>query len=140
MICFDMDGTIADLYAIEDWLERLENLDPLPYEIARPLINMSLLARLLHKAQKAGYKISVISWTAKNSTEEYDQQVDRAKREWLARHLPSVAWDEIIIVPYGSPKSDYGRGILFDDNESIRNEWAGTAYPPEEIFNVLRRL
>mgnify|MGYP003560240319 CR=1 FL=1 len=25
MVCFDMDGTIADLYGVDNWLEYLEN-------------------------------------------------------------------------------------------------------------------
>lgn len=140
MICFDMDGTIADLYAIEDWFNKLRNSDPSPYETAKPMLNMSLLARLLHKVQKAGYEIAIISWVSKDTTEEYAEQVNRAKRQWLAKHLPSVAWDSIEILPYGAPKNAYGRGILFDDNEAIRAEWGETAYPPEEIFNVLKSL
>ena len=34
-ICFDMDGTIADLYGVEGWLEDLEHFSPRPYEMAR---------------------------------------------------------------------------------------------------------
>ena len=34
MICFDMDGTIADLYAVENWLPMLRAFDPTPYEVA----------------------------------------------------------------------------------------------------------
>ena len=31
MICFDMDGTIADLYAVPGWLEKLRAEDATPY-------------------------------------------------------------------------------------------------------------
>lgn len=139
-ICFDMDGTIADLYGVEGWLEMLRSFDPTPYEIAKPLINMSALARLLHKAQKLGYTIKVISWLSLKTTEEYNLAVTTAKIEWLRAHLPSVEFDEIIITEYGVPKQELGEGILFDDNADIRKEWNGKAYEPSEILEVLREL
>ena len=56
-IWFDMDGTIADLYGVEGWLEMLMNEDATPYAIAKPLVNLSALARLMHKAQRNGFEI-----------------------------------------------------------------------------------
>ena len=47
-ICFDMDGTLADLYGVPDWLAKLRSFDPTPYKVAKPLLNMAVLARLLH--------------------------------------------------------------------------------------------
>ena len=139
-ICFDMDGTLVDLYGVEGWLEMLRSFDPTPYKIAKPLINMAVLARLLHKAQRLGYVIKVISWCSLESTEEYDLAVEQAKKEWLQAHLPSVEFDEIIITEYGVPKSTCGSGILFDDNAEVRNEWVDTAYEPSEILDILREL
>lgn len=66
-IFFDMDGTIADLYGVENWLDYLINADALPYEIAKPLIRLSALAKILNRLQKQGYKIGVISWLAKTA-------------------------------------------------------------------------
>ena len=37
-IWFDMDGTIADLYGVENWLEMLIAEDPTPYAVAKPLL------------------------------------------------------------------------------------------------------
>lgn len=139
-IYFDMDGTIANLYKVEGWLGYLINEDTTPYEVAQPMMNFSALARLLHKLQKNGYTIGIISWTAKNSTEEYNIRVARAKREWLKKHLPSVQFDEIHIVEYGTPKSTCGKGILFDDEEKNRLEWNGTAYNVSNILEVLKNL
>ena len=45
VFCFDMDGTIADLYADPNWLPKLRAYDPTPYINAKPLVNMSRLAR-----------------------------------------------------------------------------------------------
>ena len=53
-IYFDMDGTIADLYAVDNWLAKLRSSDPSPYAEAETLLNMSHLARLLHKVQALG--------------------------------------------------------------------------------------
>ena len=139
-IYFDMDGTIANLYNVDGWLEYLINRDTTPYEVAQPMVNFSTLARLLHKLQRNGYTIGIISWTAKNSTEEYNERVAQAKRQWLAKHLPSVSFDEIHIVEYGTPKSTCGNGILFDDEERNRLEWNGTAYNVNNILEVLRNL
>ena len=139
-IYFDMDGTIANLYGVDGWLDYLINKETTPYEIARPMVNFSYLARLLNKLQRNGYTIGIISWTAKNSTEEYNARVARAKREWLKKHLPSVRFDEIHIVEYGTPKSTCGKGILFDDEEKNRLEWNGTAYNVNNILEVLRNL
>ena len=139
-ICFDLDGTIADLYAVNGWLDMLINQDPTPYRVAEPMLNMSAFARLLHKAQRLGYEIVVLSWLAKNSTTEYDNAVTIAKLEWLKIHLPSVEWNEIIIVPYGTPKHEMSSGILFDDEEHNRNMWGQGAYEPSEILEFLRGL
>lgn len=139
-ICFDMDGTLADLYGVENWLDSLCSFDPTPYEIAKPLINMSALARLIHKVQKLGYTVKVISWLSKTSNTEYDRLVTTAKIEWLRKHLPSVEFNEIIIVKYGVPKSTLGNGILFDDNTEIRNEWKGLAFEPTNILNILKEI
>ena len=66
-IWFDMDGTIADLYGVAGWLDDLIARNTRPYEVARGIGNLALIARLLNKAQKNGHKIGIISWTAKNA-------------------------------------------------------------------------
>jgi hypothetical protein len=142
-IWFDMDGTIADLYAVENWLPMLRAYDPTPYALAKPLVHMATLARLLHKAQANGYKVGVISWGSKVSTPAYDAAVTAAKVAWLKRHLPSVNWDEIHVVPYGTPKQSFARSdadVLFDDEERNRSNWTGTAYDVNNIFGVLASL
>lgn len=141
-IIFDMDGTIADLYAVSGWLEMLREFDETPYAVAEPMVNMSLLARMLHKAQNNGFEVCVVSWCAKGSTAEYDERTANAKLDWLADHLPSVRFDEIAIVPYGISKSMFAdeNDILFDDNADIRDEFIGRAFEPKDIFEVLRKL
>lgn len=141
-IYFDMDGTIADLYADPNWLPKLRAYDPTPYANAKPLVNMGRLARYIHKAQANGYRVGIISWLSKESTTEYDRAVTLAKLEWLTAHLPSVQFDEIHIVAYGTPKreviAEQVGAILFDDEERNRNEWGGFAYEPSRIFEILK--
>ena len=99
-IWFDMDGTIADLYGIENWLEMLIAHDETPYAIAKPIINLSVLARLMNKVQRKGFEICIVSALAKDSTAEYDERARNAKIKWLTNHLKSVYFDEIRFVPY----------------------------------------
>lgn len=141
---FDMDGTIADLYAVEDWLPKLRSADETPYEEAVPMLTMNLFANLLNRLkEEQGYKIGIVSWLAKNSDEDYDARVTKAKMTWLDNHLHSVEFDEIHIVKYGTPKHeivDNPLGILFDDEEKNRENWLGTAYDVDNIIEVLKSL
>ena len=140
-IWFDMDGTIADLYGVADWLPMLIARDTRPYEIAKGIGNLALIARLLNKAQKNGHEIGIISWTAKDAEPAYDKRVENAKREWLHKHLPSVTWNEIKVVKYGTDKGTAtGGGILFDDEEPNRKAWGEGAHTPAEIIEVLKTL
>lgn len=139
-IWFDMDGTIADLYGVENWLEKIIALNPSPYTEARPLLNLRSLARVLNRLRKNGYKIGIVSWLSKTSTTDYDELVTRAKKNWLRVHLGSVEFDRVDILPYGIPKEIGRDGILFDDEKPNRDRWTGTAYDVENILEVLRSL
>jgi hypothetical protein len=142
-IFFDMDGTIADLYGVENWLDYLLASDALPYEIAKPLVKLSALARVLNRLQKQGYRIGVISWLSKNSNTAYDEKVTKAKQEWLRKHLASVTFDEVNIVAYGTPKQNFAKtanDILFDDEEKNRNNWTGKAFDVNDIMKILKGM
>lgn len=142
-INFDMDGTFVNLYGVENWLEYLLNEDATPYEIAKPLFNMSLFARYLNKLQKNGWEIAIVTWLSKNATNDYNRKVANAKMEWLNRHLPSVEWDRVTILEYGTPKQiycDYEGDILFDDELNNRANWNGVAFDVENIIEVLKTL
>lgn len=141
-IWFDMDGTIADLYAVDNWLSMLRAFDSTPYAEAKPMLRMNTLARMLNTLQAKGHEVCVISWCSKESTAEYDEAVKQAKLAWLAKHLASVHWDSIQIVQYGQNKWDTCKeGILFDDEARNREAWKnGQAFEPCEIMEVLKRL
>lgn len=142
-INFDMDGTIADLYGVENWLDYLIAEDTTPYAVATPLLRLSALARRLNTLQRNGYNLAVISWLSKSGSPEYNERVTAVKMAWLAKHLPSVHWDRITIVPYGTPKENFcfsPADILFDDEERNRNNWTGRAYGVENIMEILKEI
>ena len=146
-IWFDMDGTIADLYAVENWLPKLRAYDASPYADAAPLLRLCDLARTLHKLQRAGYTIGIISWLSKDPDPAYGEAVIAAKQVWLHQHLPSVRWDYIEISSYGTPKSIIAHiqpdDLLFDDEMQNIEEWekaGGVGYFPENIMEILRSL
>ena len=148
VFCFDMDGTIADLYAVEGWLADLRAFSPRPYMEARPMMNFSALARQLNAAQRHGARLVIISWSSKESNKDFDAAVRKAKMEWLNSHLPSVEWDAIYVVPYGTNKANVcgvmGEDfILFDDESRNRDQWEefdGLAFNPSDIASILRRF
>lgn len=141
-IWLDMDGTIADLYGVENWLPMLEAQNDKPYRIAKPLVRLATLARLLNNRQRKGYRVCVISALAKNSTNAYDTAVMKAKLVWLKKHLASVRFDEIRFVPYTYIKNDANRGndILFDDEARHLNAWTGMAIPATDLLTGLKAL
>lgn len=141
-LVFDMDGTIANLYGVENWLNDLRAYNPRPYEVATPIYDMDTLVTILYILKKQGWKIAVTSWLSMDSTAEYDKAVRIAKREWLERyHFPC---DEIHIVKYGTTKANCtrhlgGYQVLVDDNEKVRNGWnLGETINANE--NILEKL
>ena len=146
-IYFDMDGTIADLYGTPDWLKHLIAEEATPYAEAVPLIRFATFARYIHLLQSVGFTIGIISWLSKNASLEYENIVAETKKEWLNKHLPSVKFDEIHILPYGTPKEQVvcgSQNILFDDEENNRLAWeengAGIALDETHILDMLRWL
>ena len=142
-ICFDMDGTIANLYGVENWLEYLIAENVKPYAEAEVMLNMNSLARILNKLQKQGNEIVVVSWLSKCGSPEYDKAVTDAKKSWLKKHLGSVKFNEINIVRYGFNKNNFCKSendILFDDEEKNRNDWTGKAYNVNNILEVLKAI
>ena len=142
-IYFDMDGTIANLYGVENWLDYLVTGKTKPYREAKPLVNMRQLAKLLNSLQAQGWKIGIISWLSKSGSDEYGERVAKTKEKWLAKHLSSVQFDEIKIAKYGTPKqflADHPFGILFDDEQPNRDAWVGEAYDVHNILQVLTAI
>jgi hypothetical protein len=145
VLVFDMDGTIADFYGVDNWLDDLNNYCTRPYEIAKPLYDMVELVNLLEELKKIGYIIAITTWLSANSTKEYDDRVRKAKLEWLKKY--SFPYDEIHLVKYGTTKANCTRKlggfqILVDDNEKVRKGWnlGATINANEDIIEKLKEL
>lgn len=126
VVVFDMDGTVADLYAVSGWLECLEREDVRPYVEAQPLYNMAELRDVLLSLKDNGWRVVVTSWLSKGSSKSYDKEVRRAKREWLEKY--QFPFDDIHLVKYGTTKANCTRAlggyqVLVDDNEAVRRGW-----------------
>lgn len=105
-IYFDMDGTIAGLYEVENWLQKIRSYDSSPYKAATAINKLDEVCELCSKLQaQFQFRIGVISWLAGNSTPEYDREVRKVKKEWLSKNFPCRI-DELHIIKYGSRK-DY---------------------------------
>ena len=140
MIVWDMDGTMADLYGVDGWLEMLENENPLPYEIAKPLWDMERLANIIRGLQAIGIEQRIVTWLSMDSSEEYKREVRTAKREWL-EHF-DFPFDHFHGVQYGATKADSVRkfladdetAILIDDSAKVRKGWhLGETVDPTEV-------
>jgi hypothetical protein len=145
VLVFDMDGTIANLYGVNGWLEDLSAENARPYMEALPMYNMDILASVLNILKMLGWKIVVTTWLAKNSTKAYDEKVRAAKLEWLAKY--NFPYDEIHLVKYGTTKANCtrrhgGYQILIDDNEKVRKGWTlgRTINANENIMEKLNEL
>ena len=149
MVCFDMDGTIADLYGVEGWLTDLRRYNAMPYRKAEPMWDMTELADLLRQVQAIGIEVRIITWLSKETTADYDRAVRQAKRDWLEFY--GFPYDHFHGVQYGATKADSIRkyldegetAILFDDNAKVRQGWhMGEAIDPTttDIIEVLRNL
>lgn len=123
-IWLDMDGTIADLYGVIDWLPMLQSENTKPYRVAKPLLNDNQIAFLQEYIAQGG-NVGIISWTSRNGSPEYNARVRSAKVAWLKKHLP-LPYAKIHVVKYGTPKAIFGEvgDILLDDEQHNIEEYS----------------
>ena len=136
---FDMDGTIADFYSVEGWLDDLISEKVRPYAEAKPLINPENLKKIIEKLKAEVYTFGIISWTSKNGSKDFNKKVRKTKIEWLNKYFPDC-FSEIHIIKYGTPKYKVAKnhGILFDDEIGNREKWnKGESFSEKDIFTIL---
>ena len=144
-LVFDMDGTIANFYGVNGWLNDLQNENTRPYDEAQPLYNMEAFNAVIDILKLQGWRIVVTTWLAKGSTKAYDDMVRKSKIEWLARY--GFEYDEIHLVKYGTTKANCtrklgGYQILVDDNAQIRKGWTlgDTIDANKNVLDALLKL
>lgn len=137
MIVWDMDGTLADLYGVPDWLRKLRSEDATPYLDAKPMFNMEVLNMVLQMLMDKGMENTIVTWLSKGSTLGYKVATRKAKLEWLADTC--FPYDHFHAVQYGATKADSVRArlakgdeaLLIDDNAMVRAGWKlGPALDP----------
>lgn len=145
VLVFDMDGTIADLYGVKDWLPMLRAENVTPYEVAKPLYDMTTINNLLNLLKAEGWHIVVTSWLSKGSSRAYDNAVRQAKLNWLDK--VGFPYDEVHLVKYGTTKANCtrklgGQQILVDDNAQVRKGWTlgDTIDPTDDLIVSLLEL
>lgn len=122
-IYFDMDGTIASLYDVPQWLDKLHAEDANPYLDAH--VMHPDLATILEMLKTAGATLGIISWSAMGGSREYNKLVRKTKKQWLERHFKGL-FSEFHVIKYGTPKSKAvkrSNAILVDDNARARTSW-----------------
>ena len=144
-LVFDMDGTLADFYGVNGWLDDLHNESTRPYDIAKPLYNMEVLNAILDCLRLQGWRIIITTWLAKSATKDFDNAVRASKIAWLQKY--NFSYDEIHLVRYGTTKANCTRKnggvqILVDDNEKIRKGWhlGSTIDANKNIIDELLKL
>lgn len=144
-ICFDMDGTIANLYQVENWKEKLNVGNSLPYLTAEPLFDMAELAEILRQLQESEWHIQIITWGSMTATSCQLDEIRQAKLEWL--DMQGFPYDGFHCVKYGTTKAralnnKYEQAILIDDNEKVRKTWKlGQAIDPmDNLIDFLKGL
>ena len=100
VVYLDMDGTISNLYGIENWLVRLRNEDSTIFTECETLITEKALFDL-YPVEK--YEIRILSMTPKKATKRYCMSVIAQKNEWLDTHFPHIK--KRIYLPYGHNKN-----------------------------------
>lgn len=145
ILVFDMDGTIADFYGVEGWLNCLMVEDTRPYREARPLYDMFALMEVLNELKNDGWWIVVTTWLAKDATKEYDKAVRQTKLEWLEKF--DFPYDELHMVKYGTTKANCtrklgGHQVLIDDNAKVRAGWTlGPTFDANKnVYEFLKNL
>lgn len=125
-IYFDMDGTVADLYGSDNWLDNLRNERAGVFNNLFPLVDMDELAIICHQLMNNGYSFGIITWLPMGASYEYERVCEQEKREWANEFMPWVS--EFYAQSYGVPKqyAPIKRAqnmVLIDDNTEVRAMW-----------------
>lgn len=127
IVYLDMDGTIANLYGIENWLDGLLNEVEGLFLNCEPLVSSEELEKYFPNEK---YELRICSMTPLNASEEYCKVVIEEKNLWLDKYFPQIT--HRVYMAYGNNKNlrNCQNHILVDDNEKIRNTFKGLALAP----------
>ena len=125
-IYFDMDGTVYDLYGMENWLEMLRNEEKGAFTLGNALVDMVALKEVCLRLIAKGYQIGIITWLPMGASLEYCEICTKEKREWAENNMPYIS--EFYALEYGVPKQyaparRAAEMWLVDDNKEVREMW-----------------
>lgn len=123
---FDMDGTVADLYGSEGWLDKLRAEEPGVYDDLRPLYDPEKLRAVCLTLMGQGWQLGIITWLGMGASDEYEERSTEEKKLWRDKYMPYIT--EFHAQRYGTPKQyaparRAGIMILVDDNKDVREMW-----------------
>lgn len=133
-IFFDMDGTVADLYNFDGWLEALK-CDTSIFRELSPLVDMTALIGFM-KEMWGHTEFGIITWTPMEASYKFHQECAEDKIRWIQTHMAYIT--TFTALPYGTPKQDIGLdmediNILIDDNPEIINTWKEDGFRGELV-------
>lgn len=125
-IYFDMDGTVYDLYGMENWLEMLRNEEKGAFTLGNALVDMVALKEVCLRLIAKGYQIGIITWLPMGASLEYCEICTKEKRRWAENNMPYIS--EFYALEYGVPKQyaparRAAEMWLVDDNKEVREMW-----------------
>ena len=122
-ILFDLDGTVADLYGRDDWLEKLRAEVPI-YEELEPLVDMVELTTIAERLVEKGVEFGVVTWLSMGASVDYEFVTAMEKFRWCQKYMPYIS--EFEAQPYGTRKQTnyhHCKCILIDDNAEVRQSF-----------------
>ena len=125
-IMMDLDGTVYDLYSVENWLEKLQTEKENVFLEGEFLVNYNDFMDCIRFLLECGYTFGVITWLPMQASEEYELECTEVKREWVKKFMPFVT--EFTAQSYGIPKQNAIKKraktmYLLDDNREICEMW-----------------
>lgn len=125
-IFFDMDGTVADLYGRDGWLESIQNEEAGLFLNLEPLHDTEAFDEMAMNLISNGWSIGIITWLPMNASFQYMETVAKEKWLWAQRFMPYIS--EFHAIPYGMPKQNAPfkkaqKMVLVDDNYEVLRMW-----------------
>ena len=125
-VILDLDGTVYDLYSVENWLEKLRSEDSSVFSEGDFIGDYNRFKTVCEKLVSVGVQFEVITWLPMQASEEYELECTEVKREWVKKFMPFVT--EFTAQSYGIPKQNAIKKraktmYLLDDNREVCEMW-----------------